>query len=486
MNRPFFPLVFLALATLAGPGVRAQTPDWVAGDLIVFTDTDSAPNGAWSWFEDERAIVDDSQPGNTMLLISSVSAAPGRAGDEAGDVDLLWFNIDTNAKGVVELSDRLEQDDHNSAALYVRPDGRYLAMYSKHNTDQTTRYRVSTNPGDPTQWGEEQTHWARGAATYNNVHFLQNDRNGQGRLYNFTRSANFDPVIQTSLNQGSSWFTTGSDGNTNKLLTQGDGGDRPYLKYASDQDEIHFIATEEHPRNFNNSVYHGYVKDGQLFDSQDNLIDDVFNANGVSPTSLTTVFAANDTVDGVNLQRSWTIDLELGEDGQPVGVISARVDGKTNDHRFLYVRFDGTDWQVNSLAKAGGFLYNAEQDYTGLVAIDPNDVNTVYMSSNVDPRDDSSTAKYEIYQGITEDLGESWVWNAITQDSTVDNLRPVVPEWNDESTALVWMRGNYNTYFDWDTEIVGLVLVPEPGSFAAMAVGLAVLGVFRRRSNKGL
>src|SRR5256886_17630168 len=28
-------------------------------------------------------------------------------------------------------------------------------------------------------------------------------------------------------------------------------------------------------------------------------------------------------------------------------------------------------------------------------------------------------------------------------NSTVDNLRPIVPKWKDARTALVWMRGTY-------------------------------------------
>src|SRR4029078_13695927 len=46
----------------------------------------------------------------------------------------------------------------------------------------------------------------------------------------------------------------------------GKGGYSPYIKYADDgKGTIHFIATEDHPRNFDNSLYHGYVRDGAMF-----------------------------------------------------------------------------------------------------------------------------------------------------------------------------------------------------------------------------
>jgi hypothetical protein len=36
-----------------------------------------------------------------------------------------------------------------------------------------------------------------------------------------------------------------------------------------------------------------------------------------------------------------------------------------------------------------------------------------------------------------------WTWTPFTRNSTMDNLRPVIPKWNDQRTAIVWMRGAY-------------------------------------------
>jgi len=457
-------LSFSLTIGLAAFGAHANQTNYVAGDMFTLTNLSTAPNGAWSWFEDNRVIVDASNPAGPMLLVSSVSAAS--SGSERGDVDLLWRNLATRQQGNFELHNRLQQDDHDSAALYVRTDGRYLAMYSKHGNDNFTRFRVSTNPNDPTSWGPAQSRNAGARATYNNIHFLPEDNNGEGRLYNITRTVNWDPNIQISNDQGSTWTNAG------KLLTQGGSRDRPYLKYASDSSRIHFIATEEHPHDFNNSIYHGYIQDGKLYNSSGQVKDNnLFNGSGVSPTQLTTVLAANSQHNGVSAQRMWTVDLELDNAGNPVGILSGRANGSRDDHRFYYAQYDGSQWHVNELGKAGGYLYDGQWDYTGLVAIDPDDPRIVYMSSEIDPRDDLSTDKYEIYRGITNDLGSTWSWEAITENSTVDNLRPIVPEWNTDQTALVWMRGNYNTFRDWDTEVVGLVLVPEPKSILLLSFG---------------
>lgn len=426
--------------------------DDVSGTLFTLTNTPTVPNGAWSWFEDERAIVDATDPANPLLLVSSVSAAPD--GDvESGDIDLLWRNLNTGVQGKFELHDRLERDDHNSAALYLRPDGRYLAMYSRHGSDNFTRWRVSTNPHDPTSWGAMQTLNNGVGATYNNIYYLPNDNNGAGRTYNFTRAMGYDPVVQTSTDDGTAWSNVG------QLLTQGDGGDRPYVKYASDGKRIHFISTEEHPRDFANGIYHGYIQDGVLYDSLDSIIDNnLFDSNAVSPTALTRIFANGSSFNGTTMNRAWTISLEMDNTGNPAGIFTARANDNSNDHRFFYARFDGADWQVNEMAKAGGFLYAAENDYTGLASIDPDNPNVVFMSTKIDPRSDALTSRYELYRGETADFGATWSWSAITENSTVDNLRPLVPAWNGQDTALVWMRGTYATYTNWNTEVVGLKL----------------------------
>jgi autotransporter-associated beta strand protein len=426
--------------------------DDVAGSMFNLTNTPTAPNGAWSWFQDERAIVDASDPENPLLLVSSVSSAPN--GDaESGDVDLLWRNLSTGAQGEFELHNRLERDDHDSAALFLRSDGRYLAMYSRHISDSLTRWRISVNPHDPTSWGPMQTLENGAGTTYNNIYHLVDDNGGAGRTYNFTRAANFDPVVQISSDEGSTWSSVG------KLLTQGGGGDRPYLRYASDGKKIHFIATEEHPRDFLNSVYHGYIQDGVLYNSLGAVIDgNLFDSAGVSPTALTPVFSNGTSFNDTVMNRAWTISMKVDNTGNPVGIFSARANDSSADHRFFYARYDGAEWQVNEMARAGGFLYAAENDYTGLASIDPDNPNVVFMSSKIDPRSESMTTKYELYKGSTSDFGETWTWSAITENSTVDNIRPVVPAWNGQDTAVTWMRGTYTTYTDWNTQIVGLRL----------------------------
>ena len=443
-------------------GVLAQPADYIAGDLITLTESSTAPNGAWSWYSSQRAIVDDAAPGGPRILIGSVSSAPN--GDqESGDIDALWYDLGTGETGEFEFANRFERDDHDNAVYMIRDDGRYVAMYARHGTDRFTRWRISSQPHDASSWGPEQVLDNGAGTTYSNLYHLPNDRGGLGRTYNFSRTINYDPNVAYSEDNGLSWTYGG------RLVSSGGGGDRPYLRYASDGQRIHFIATEEHPRDFNNSIYHGYVEDGVLYDSFGNTLDpDLFSASVQRDVrDLTTVFDISIPFGGMTYTRAWTVDLEIDAGGNPVALFQARANGSDLDHRFFYATFDGASWTVHHLARAGGYLYPAENDYTGLVSIDPDDPSVVYMSTRIDPTSGETTEHYEIYSGRTADGGATWSWGAITANSSVDNLRPVVPAWRTDRTALLWMRGTYSTYTSWDCGVVLLVDPPVAPAYCA-------------------
>lgn len=447
-------LAALSLALLtAGP---ARAVNDVAGDLIQFND-----NGAWSWFQDERAIVDVAAG---KILVSSVASSAGAGGAARnGDVEVASLDLSSGEVSRFTLSDALQADDHNSAALWTRPDGRYLALYAKHGSDALTRYRISTSPGAVDSWSAEQTFTNGAGATYSNLHYLADENSGAGRLYNIARTVGFDPNVLTSTNDGQTWTYGG------RLLDwptpagdpkfTGRDGSRPYLKYASNgSNEIHFITTEDHPRAYDNSIYHGVIRDGKVYDSFGKVIDDnLFDGAAARPNQYTKVW---DT-DGNSSGFAWTTDLQLDELGRPYAVFTTRANNSDQDHRFHYARFDGAAWQVHEIARAGGFLYASENDYTGLAALDPSNPDRLFISTKIDPRTQVAMPRYEIFAGTTNDFGAHWTWAPITFNSTVDNLRPIVPRWDDEHTAVLWMRGNYSSYTSYNLQVVGLTAI-EP------------------------
>ncbi len=466
----------MVVAAVAGQisVARVEAANDIAGSMVLFND-----NAGWSWFQDERAIVDAT---NNKILVSSVGNTAGTGGAARnGDIELATLDLATMTVSPFQLHDALQADDHNSAAIIIRPDGRYLAMWGMHvaggENGQQSFYRVGSNAGDSSSWGSIQSFDNNASMTYSNLHYLPNDNGGAGRMYNFTRTNNFDPNILISSNQGTTWTYGG------KLLTEGGSSDRPYVRYWTDPNRIHVLTTERHPRDFDNSVYYGYVQNGQLFRSDGATADaNLFDGTGFAPNTLTTVFATGTVVDGAAMRRAWTVDVAADAGGNPVAVFQARADGLTTDHRFFYARWNGSQWQVNPLGYAGSYLYAAEDDYTGLVSIDPSDVNTVYLSSEVHPATKAQLIgadglrHYELFKGTTSDNGATWKWLPITFNSTMHNVRPLVPKWDSTHTALLWLRGNYSSYTNYNMDAVGLVNPEIPDPDMALAVDFGLTG----------
>ena len=171
---------------------------------------------------------------------------------------------------------------------------------------------------------------------------------------------------------------------------------------------------------------------------------------------------------------AWTVDLELDERGHPYTAFSVQVDGAEGrgrrdprfgqDHRYYYGRWDGGTWHVHEMAFAGTCLYTRESDYTGLIALDPHDPDYVVISANADPKTGAPLVSkadgqrhWELYRGFTRDRGKTWQWKAITTNSTVDNLRPVIPAWTSPRRLVLWARGSLTTFTTYPLDIVGLI-----------------------------
>lgn len=412
-------------------------------------------DGGWCWFQDERALVVGEE-----VWVGSV--ASGRA-DPArrGDVQVTAWNPASGARRTVELHDRLQLDDHDAPALLRCADGAVLAVYAKHGSDDQVRWRRSA-PDDPLTWSAEQTLDAvddgRLGATYANL-FHARDGDGAPVVLDVFRGSGWDPDVLISRDQGRSFARAG------QLLS---GPGRPYLKYAGDGRVVHFVATEQHPRDFDNSLWHG-VLDGSAILRSDGARAGALGAEPPRPEDLTRIFAGGP--DAV----AWPCDLELDAAGHPRALFTIQRDGAGlparqggMDHRLGLARWDGATWTAREIGFAGTRLYAGEDDYTGLACFDPDDLDVVYFATDAHPatgvplisRADGRRHR-EIFRGATRDGGATWHWTALTRDSAADNLRPLVPRRAGGGSALLWLRGEYRSYTDYDLELVGLPLPPR-------------------------
>ena len=442
-------------------------------------DTSTTPivvndNAAWCWFQDERALVD---PRSNLLVVGSIASTGGVGGEQrGGNVEVTVVDLSTGTADVVVLHERLESDDHDVPALWRRRDGRWLAMYTRHKTDDLTRWRIS-EPHDPRHWGPEHTFdWSAYTGglgvTYSNLHELD------GRLYCFARAVNDDQCALVSDDDGDTWNYAG------KLFTRPKVGYvNGYTRYVSSPGRIDLITTDHHPRDYDNSVYHGFLDTDGLHRT-DGAVVDPHPLRGEAPSQveLTTLVAAGSRMpDGGSwagdlLSHCWTVDVRRAPDGTVAAVVSARADDGPShpdeaaerlrpvlDHRFLFARLTpGGSWQVHPLALAGPGLLPHEQDYTGLAAIDPDDLDSLYVSTPIDPRDDQPLAHHEIFHGRTDDDGATWAWTPVTERSDIDNLRPIVAPGDHSTVSLLWFRGDMASSQDYRCEVV-LLRLPRTG-----------------------
>ncbi len=454
-------ILLCLLLSIPIPRASAQTQwDIVNGNLIVLNE-----NGAWCWYQDERAVVDTLAD---VLLAGSVASGSGPGGSpRSGDIEAVLMDLHSMTPRTTLLKNgggsAFYCDDHNAPAFLVRPDGKYLALYAAHFNDTSTYTRIydagDWGPENRFNWKQERPGGSNFQTTYSNVYLLQQE----GRTVNFVRGNNKSPNSMVSMDMGESWTYGG------QLATGSNVGyNNGYYKYnGNGLDRIDFVCTEYHPRDFNTSIYHGYIQDGRSYTSDGTLVDEnVYDVDFIpDPHHFTTVFEAGTAMNGVTLYRCWNTDVQRYPDGTVATVVTARINNNTGggdtsinpDHAFVYCRFDGTSWSCTYLGRAGFKLYSSEADYTGLAAMHPQNPNVLYISTTVDPRDDSNLRVHEIFKGVTQDSGATWDWSPVTWNSVRHNLRPIVPSWNDRHHALLWWRGTYNSAQNYDAAVVGII-----------------------------
>ncbi|HWR51115.1 MAG TPA: BNR-4 repeat-containing protein [Bryobacteraceae bacterium] len=443
----------ILLACFAAAALAASAAD--AGRKVVLND-----DGGWCWFEDERVVVDRGK-----LIIGSVAMGtkdPARRGNievTVHDIASGVTSVHVLNRPASDVERKRWADDHNSPALVARPDGRILAMYAMHGPEEKIYYRVS-GVHDAASWGEEKIFVPSPSSrvTYSNLHLLANENGGRGRIYDFFRGLNnsFKPSYAWSDDFGETWQAGNVFINVPARIRH-----RPYVKYASNaRDTVHIAYTEGHPRNFDNSVYHVFYRDGELRRSDGTPIRAM--PEGLkSPDEGTLVFRG----DANNV--AWTSDLHIDGQGRPYMAFSVQKDSgglpdrqAGEDHRYRYARWTGKAWESEEIAYAGSKLYPGEDDYTGNVALDPHDPDTVYISTNADPVTGKALISradgqrhWEIFKGRRR--AARWTWTPVTRDSSMDNIRPIVPIWTGKQFALLWLRGKMRAYTDYAFEIVG-------------------------------
>ncbi len=466
---------------VAGPPPPPPVPDQVKGTLISID-----PDAGWTWYTDERAIIDFPR-----LIAGGVRGKDwfGSVGDIVGT----QFDLTTGQRSPFLLgpppikdSENIgsgdtaeDKDDHNTAAFIKLPDGHYLSAWSSHSENDQIHFRRSTNPEDATSWEPEQIYErsvADGASgtndvTYNNLVFLSAEGTGQGRLYNFIRneiSGSWDRWFIYSDDLGTTWNWGG------RHTGQNNSSIRPYPKYATNGvDTIWWVSSED---NSGQSVWSGYIKNDANHQMNGTVVDaDIFDNTAPAVGAYTAVMLSGTLDDGTPMSLLWPRDLEYDSAGNLAATWRGYGNGSSADIRQYYGRWDADTetWNVHRLCFIGDFDVTLQQDGstphrgTPLSAINPKNANVCFFSANVDPDTGAPLVSaadgrrnFEIFRAETSNGGATWSYRQITRDSSCHNFRLSVIPWDENHTAVMWMRGYYDKWYfnannkGWDTALV--------------------------------
>lgn len=386
-------------------------------------------DGTWCWFQDPRAVYYEGSKKQTYTGWIT----------HDGKVQVASYNHETGEVIIKSLIENFQVDDHNNPTFLVRPDGRILVAYSGHFYGPM-RVLVSTNPEDISSFGPE-------ANFGDNVTYANPYQIGDSTVMFYRDGVTWHPTMNVSLDGGVTW------GTPQEFITRNGSQQRPYVKYVQDsKGGMHLTFTTGHPRNeASNKIYYVYYINKKFYKADGTFIK---NYTG-SADALNIDSGEPETVYDASQGKGWTWDIGLDENEQPVILYAAFPDDL--NHHYYYARWNGATWQNHHLVNSGRWFpqtpeggTEAEPNYSGGMAIDPNNINIVYVSKQVN-------GIFELFKYQTPDKGVSWEITPITENSPEGtiNVRPVVPRGRKNGYFdVMWMRGTYVTYENFLTSVM--------------------------------
>jgi len=418
-----------ALGLAAGPAAAEDAPP--PGPVTT--------DGGWSYFSDPRAVQVTTP--RTLLYAGWVN--------HLGSIVAGVYDPATQRVQSMTLHDRFQNDDHANPSVLALPDGRVTYFWSAHN-GLYTYYRTTTVPGDIHSFGPLRTLPVRLAGdrlyTYSNPILLPGESN---RLYLFWRSQYTHQVFATSDDLGEHWSPA-------QVLLE-EPGQRPYAKYAATDDTIGIAFTRSHPDESPTGIYFMTYWKGAFFRADGTAIGGV---DDLPFAPAQTELVVDPAVLG---SSAWIQDVAFGADGNPVITYVAT----NSTHQYHYVRWNGTAWHDTLLADGGpGIATNSrEPSYSGGIALDHSDPTAAYLSRRIGEHN-------VIEKWQTADGGATFTSAPLTQDMTVDNLRPTVPLGlrPEDTGRTLWMSGSYRYFTDYTTALAGVPTVPATPETTAIRV----------------
>jgi len=391
-------------------------------------------NSCWSWFSEPRALHYSGAHDRTYFGYVTNAGAIMVGQYDHGANTLKTFTLGT-----------FEPDDHNCPAIQVLNDGRLIIFYSRHSADNVLRYRISSSPEDIGTLGVERTLTTNGATTYAQI------------VYN-------DPVIvifhrvqvgnsatqqrwscQISKDNGATWGTeipVFDYGSSEQLYIKTSWRSSVAGNNAAD------IILSGHPdMGSRHDVRYCYLRIGSASDitirkpGAITLLD--LNApTGPISADKTAVVYDPSTNNGV---KAWIWDV-YATSASYIYCVYATFPSDT-DHRYNYARYNPTTQQFDiksEICAAGGYIGDGSQlHYSGGVSIAKRaGVQDVIHTSQYS----TESNKFEIVDFSSSDGGHAWTAVPRTNNSSVDNIRPVTVVNGRLDFSMYWAAGTYINY----------------------------------------
>lgn len=413
---------------------------FVSNQLIGQSKTGYLTNdGSWCWFSDPRAIAV-----NSIIYTGWVKSN--------GTIEAVSFNTKSGNIKFDELFFRLEKDDHDNPAFSLTNSGDIIALYTRHSKKELFINRLKDYKNNSEYSNAQLIHpisrdelekFPKENVTYANPYCLKKEKN---RIYCFGRWTGYKPNMMWSDDGGFNWSKS-------KVFITNypfDSNNRPYVKYYSDgESKIHIIFTDGHPRNEpTNSVYYACYESGAFYKSNGQQICTIENIP-FEPKDASIVYTSNET-DG----RAWIADLAQDENGKPV--ILYTKSPTESKHEYWYARFTKNGWINKKICNSGKWFPQTQESkiekephYFGGLTLHPDNFNVIYLSRQIN-------GVFEIERWETKDDGETWKKEAITKNSTFNNVRPYIPRGLNKkySEVVLWMENQkYIHYTNYKTSI---------------------------------
>ena len=401
-----------------------------------------ADEGAWCWFADPRAIHYENADG-------TINATYIGYIDVHGNVKATQYDWLSHRKTDVLVRSYFQPDDHNNPTFIVLPDERVMIFYTRHTDEACIWYRVSQQKGDISTLGEEKRLATEANTTYPSPFILSDDAQ---HVYLCWRGINWHPTIARLTmpdENGDCHFDFGP-----RQIVQSTGA-RPYAKYQSNgKDKIYVSYTTGHPDNeMPDWLYFNVIDinkgNGPILRDLNGKQLSVI-ANGAFSVSKTDSYASSypaTIVDKTASIRNWVWQIALDSDERPV-VAYPHIDDAKTSHAYWYARWTGSEWR-RTWVQHGGHAFHqnwnqTERCYSGGMAIDPDNINDLYLSIPTKGGAYSKDGTYEIWRYTIDDQGQVASSEQLTKNSAKNNVRPfVVPGSKNSPLRLVWMQGDY-------------------------------------------